>query len=167
MKLIYLGIFIFKIIEDALATLRLIVVSNGKKGFGAILQFICTVIWIILTGNVLINFMKDIYKIISFSLGSLVGSYLGNIIEEKIALGTNNLIIKIKDSLISSLIFKLKYQNINFIKIENILIITTSRKKTPHIIKIIKSIDNNAIIISEKVKVFSGLQNHISSLHHL
>ena len=49
--MVYLSIFIFKIIEDALATLRLIVVSNGKKVFGAILQFIVTLIWIILTGN--------------------------------------------------------------------------------------------------------------------
>ena len=31
--LTYLGIFVFKIIEDALTTLRLIVVSNGKKVF--------------------------------------------------------------------------------------------------------------------------------------
>ena len=37
--LVYAGIFIFKIIEDALGTLRIIVVSNGKKKLGAVLHF--------------------------------------------------------------------------------------------------------------------------------
>jgi len=90
----YIYIFIFKIIEDSLATLRLILVSNGKKFLGAILQFIVTVIWIWLTGYVLIDFMKDMFKVCAFALGSLFGSYFGSLIEEKIALGTNCFIIK-------------------------------------------------------------------------
>ena len=92
--MIYFLIFIFKIIEDALATLRLIVVSNGRKLLGSILQFICTIIWIILTGSVLIDFMDDFGKVITFSIGSFFGSYIGCIIEEKIALGTNSFIVK-------------------------------------------------------------------------
>ena len=36
--LTYLAIFIAKIIENTLSTLRLIVVAKGKKLFGAILQ---------------------------------------------------------------------------------------------------------------------------------
>ena len=92
--LTYLGIFVFKIIEDALTTLRLIVVSNGKKVFGCILQFIATIIWIVLTATVLIDFKNDFWKIVAFSLGALTGSYCGSVIEEKIALGTNSYIIK-------------------------------------------------------------------------
>ena len=59
--LVYLAIFGFKIIEDALATLRLIVVSNGKKKLGAILQFVVTLIWIILTGTPIFDSCKKIY----------------------------------------------------------------------------------------------------------
>ena len=96
--LIYFAIFIFKIIEDALATLRLIVVSNGKKKLGAILQFLVTLIWIILTSSVLIGLKDDIFKAIAFAFGSLFGSYLGSVLEEKIALGTNIFMVEIENS---------------------------------------------------------------------
>ena len=152
--LMYFGIFVFKIIEDAIATLRLIVVSNGKKYLGAILQLVTTIIWIVLTGFVLIDFMNDFWKIVAFSFGALFGSYVGSILEEKIALGTNNLIIKIKDEL--SLIKYLKEYNYSFFKINNnVFMVFSSRKRIKNIIKIVKSIDNNATILCEKIKYYS------------
>ena len=93
--LIYIAIFLLKIIEDALATLRLIVVSNDKKKLGAILQFVVTLIWIVLTGTVLMGLQKDIFKAIAFAFGALFGSYLGSVLEEKIALGTNVFMVEI------------------------------------------------------------------------
>ena len=158
--MVYFFVFIFKIIEDALATMRLIVVSNGRKLLGSILQFICTIIWVILTGSVLINFMEDFWKVVSFSLGALIGSYIGSFLEEKIALGTNGFIVKIKEDN-SSFINRLKLNNYNVLKIrndvENIIMITAPRKKTKEVVKIIKNVDKDATIISEKVKIFSHL----------
>ena len=151
--LIYFGIFLLKIIEDSLATLRLIVVSNGKKLLGAILQFITTIIWVILTGSVLIDFLKDFWKIVAFSFGAFFGSYIGCILEERLALGTNNIIIKIKD--VSSLISSLKRRNYEYYQINNnMIMITIARKKTKEVIKLIKNVDNRANIICEKVKYF-------------
>lgn len=159
MNFIYLGIFLFKIIEDALATLRLIVVSNGKKLFGAILQFITTIIWVLLAGTVLINFMQDFWKVVAFSFGALVGSYVGSLIEEKIALGTNLFMIKIKEEKISSLVRKLKANNIDVDKVRsdngNIVIVSGARKKTKQVINLVNSIDKNNIILSEEIKILS------------
>lgn len=153
---LYFGIFLFKIIEDALSTLRLIVVSNGKKVFGAILQFIVTIIWVILTGSVLINFMEDVYKIIAFSLGSLVGSYLGSFLEEKIALGTNGFIIKLKKSKTNYLKEILRSKNISYMDLnDEVSLITSPRKMNKNIVKCVKKIDSNAIIVCGKVKSFS------------
>lgn len=87
----YIFIFVSKIIENAIGTLRLIVVSNGKKILGAILQLIIALVWVLSTGLVVVNVNKDPLKIVFFCLGSLVGSYLGSIIEEKLALGSNML----------------------------------------------------------------------------
>ena len=78
--LIYILIFIFKIIENTLSTLRIIVVANGKKLLGAILQGIVSIVWVISTSLVVINIQKDPLKIISFTLGALIGSYIGSII---------------------------------------------------------------------------------------
>ena len=95
--LIYILIFISKIIENALSTLRLIVVANGKKKIGAILQGIIALVWIFVTGIVIIEVNKDPIKIIVFCIGSTVGSYLGSLLEEKIGIGTNMLICVVKE----------------------------------------------------------------------
>lgn len=157
--LVYLAIFGFKIIEDALATLRLIVVSNGKKKLGAILQFIVTLIWIILTGTVLMGLQKDIFKAIAFALGALFGSYLGSVLEEKIALGTNIFMVEINSDKATELINNLKKENFQISKIKSgndgniILMITGARKKTSKVVSIIRNTDKKAVILSEKVKI--------------
>ena len=122
----------------------MIIVSNGKKIEGAILNFILSFIWIISTSLVVLN--NNIYKILIFAVGSLIGSYIGSILEEKIALGNNMLFVISK-----------KYKKIN--KLENtylinkdILMIMVKRKKRKEIIDKILTIDNKAIIISESAK---------------
>lgn len=156
--LIYGAIFIFKIIEDALATLRIIVISNGKKKLGSILQFIVTLIWIILTGTVLMGLQKDILKAIAFAFGSLFGSYLGSVLEEKIALGTNAFLVEVNLDSSLNLIQNLKNNGfqVSRLKSDNdgkvMLMITGARKKTRLIVKIIRDIDKEAFILSGKVK---------------
>ena len=76
----YSAIFIAKVIENALSTLRLIVVAKGKKVLGAILQFIIAFVWVITTGIVVTNVKDDPLKIVFFALGSLIGSYIGSVI---------------------------------------------------------------------------------------
>ena len=89
--MLYIIIFILKILENALGTLRLIIVSNGKKVEGAVLNFLLSVVWVISTSMVVID--NNIYKILVFAFGSLIGSYVGSVLEEKIALGNNMLFI--------------------------------------------------------------------------
>lgn len=157
--MVYLAIFTFKIIEDALATLRLIVVSNGKKKLGAILQFVVTLIWIVLTSSVLIGMKDDIFKAVALAFGALFGSYLGSVLEEKIALGTNSFIVEVSLDNSSELIKMLEDKDFLVSRIKSyndgmvILIVTGARKKSSLVVKIIKSFDKNAFILSEKVKV--------------
>lgn len=161
--LIYIAIFVFKIIEDALATLRLIVVSNGKKKLGAILQFVVTLIWIILTGTVLTGLQKDVFKAIAFAFGALFGSYLGSVLEEKMALGTNVFMVEVNNDKANNLIKVLKNENFRISKIKSgndgkiILMITGARKQTNKVVSIIQKVDDKAIILSEKVKIVQAL----------
>ena len=157
--LIYIGIFLFKVIEEALRTLRIIVVSNGKKILGAILQFFIALIWIIVTGIVIIDIKKHPLEIIVYCFGSLIGSYIGSLIEEKLAMGTNMVIVEVGNDVADNLIniLKIKKYKINILKSykesHKLLMITSARKKTSEVIKIIKSYDKRANIISEKVKI--------------
>lgn len=148
--MMYIGIFISKILENTLSTLRIIVVSNGKKKLGAILQGMVALIWIFVTGVVIIDINKDIFKIIFFIIGSIVGSYLGSLLEEKIALGTNLIIIK--SNKIDNLKYILKNYNLN-IK-DNYILFLSKRKKTKEIVEKVLNADSNSKIILEKVKIF-------------
>ena len=147
--MIYIGIFISKILENTLSTLRIIVVSNGKKKLGAILQGMVALIWIFVTGVVIIDINKDIFKILFFIIGSIAGSYLGSCLEEKIALGTNLVIIK------SKRIDELKYvfRDYNIVIKDNYLLFISRRKNTKNIVDKTSSIDNTSKIILEKIKI--------------
>ena len=159
--IIYLAIFVFKIIEEALRTLRIIVISNGRKIIGAILQFFIALFWIIVTGTVIIDIKEDPFRIFIYCLGSFLGSYIGSYIEEKIAMGTNILMVEVNSKIIHNLINKLKFKKykINILdsykKDYELIMITSPRRKTNEVINIIKEFDKSANIISEKVKIVS------------
>ena len=159
--LIYTAIFFSKIIENAISTLRLIVVSNGKKKLGAFLQGIVALVWIFGTGIVIVDINKDVFKIVIFIIGSIVGSYLGSIIEEKLALGSNMLICVVKEK--NEKVIKDKLSNYQITTIcekdneYSILLILLKRKEINNISNIIKKIDKDSIIISEKAKSISNI----------
>ena len=159
--LLYMAIFFSKIIENALSTLRLIVVANGKKKLGALLNGVIALIWIFVTGIVIIDVNKDLFKIVFFVIGSIVGSYLGSIIEEKIALGMNMLICITKEINENKIKNKLNdYQITTICEKDNnysVLLIVLKRKEITKISKILKRIDKDIIIISEKAKTINNI----------
>ena len=146
--MIYIAIFISKIVENTLATLRIIVVSNGKKTLGAILQGMVALVWILVTGVVIIDVNKDILKIIAFCLGSITGSYLGSLLEEKIALGMVKLTIKTNK-------YKEIIKSVKEVELVNKnLVLITKRKKVIQLVNNSKFIDKDAKIISERIKIY-------------
>lgn len=148
--MIYFFIFSAKLLENAISTLRLIVISSGKKIFGAILNLIVSIIWIFSTSLAIIN-IKDILNIIAFALGSFIGSYIGSIIEEKIAIGSNMLfIVTKKEIIIKEKLDELKYTS--FIINDDIILIMVDRKKRKNLLNIIRKIDPDSTIISDKAK---------------
>ena len=158
---IYFFIFISKIIENALATLRLIIVASGKKKLGAILNGLIALIWVFVTSIVIVDINKDPIKIIVFCIGSIVGSYLGSYFEEKIGMGTNMLICVVKEMYEDTVKEKLNNYQITTLcekdKNYSILFIVMKRKETKKISTIIKNIDKDAILISEKIKTISNI----------
>jgi len=155
--LTYLLIFFSKLIENALATLRLILVSSGKKLLGSILQFICSLIWVISTMVVIQDLNSDILKIFIFALGCLAGSYVGSFLEEKIALGNNMIIcitsLDIMDQIRSNGFALTSTKGTGINETKNILFITISRRKKKMLIDLLKKLDSNCFIIIENATI--------------
>lgn len=161
---IYFTIFISKVIENSLATLRLIVVANGKKVLGAFLQFAIALVWIVVTGMVVVNLTKDPLKIVFFALGSFVGSYCGSLIEEKLAMGDSMLIgITKKDNedILTSAIRDEGYavtvlEGNGLEQTSSVLMIVVPRKKRNTVVRMIKNIDHKSMIVTEKIGIVHG-----------
>ena len=151
-----------------LATLRIIVVANGKKLLGAILQGLVALVWVCITGVVVTNILENPFKIIAFALGSMVGSYLGGVLEEKIAIGKKLLLIIINNNNEEKIVKKIRENNFAVTSTigkgtdnnKAILFSMIPRKQIKSIIKIIKSIDTDALIISQNAfNIYGGYIN--------
>ncbi len=165
--LLYMAIFISKILENALATVRLIVVANGKKWLGAILNFIISIIWVYTAGLVIINIKRDLLKVVFFCLGSGIGSYVGSYIESKMALG-NNLLTCIINKQDLPMIDQLRKEGLGVTTIPGygkdnekyVLLIFAPRKQRNKIVNEIKKRNHNCMIISESaVPIYGGYTN--------
>lgn len=164
---LYIIIFVSKVIENALGTLRLIVVANGKKLLGSVLQFIIALVWVIVTGAVVTNITADPLKVVFFALGSFVGSYAGSFIEEKMAIGSNMLMAIVDKNLGLFIINQLREKGFALTvlngegkdKERNVLMIMVSRKKRHDVVNIIKGIDKDCMIVAESAQTISGGYN--------
>ena len=151
--MIYFVIFISKLLENALATLRIILIANNKKMIGALLTFLISIIWILSVSFIVVDF-NDYLKIFCFAFGSAIGSYFGNLIEEKMALGY--VIIDFAVSKNDYFYFKnvLNDYNIEIFKSEKYIFkIMVKRKFQNKIIKIIKKRNKNIKI--SIIKIFN------------
>ena len=61
--MIYFFIFLAKILENTLSTLRIVVLGIGKKITGAVLLFLVCIVWILSNGLTIANI--NIYSIIA------------------------------------------------------------------------------------------------------
>ncbi len=85
-------VFLARIIDVSIGTLRIIFVSRSLKGWAALLGFFESLIWVVAITQVMQN-LTNIYTYFAFALGFSVGNYFGVFIEERIALGS--LIVRI------------------------------------------------------------------------
>lgn len=79
-------IFISRIIDVSMGTLRIILVAKGQKMIAPILGFFEILIWLVAMGQVFQN-LDNLACFIAYAGGFASGNYVGMIIEEKLALG--------------------------------------------------------------------------------
>ena len=85
-------IFLARILDVSIGTLRIIFVARGLKYFAAILGFFESLIWLLAVTQVMQN-LTSWQTYIAFALGFAAGNYVGVVLEERIAIG--NLLIRV------------------------------------------------------------------------
>jgi uncharacterized protein YebE (UPF0316 family) len=79
-------IFLARICDVSIGTLRIIFVSKGKKNIAPILGFFEVLIWIIAISKIMQN-LDNYINYIAYAAGFATGNFVGMIIEEKLAMG--------------------------------------------------------------------------------
>ena len=81
-------IFIARICDVTLGTLRIIFVSKGYKAIAPLLGFFEVLIWVIVISQLLSSFSSWVCYI-AYAAGFASGNFVGMMIEERIAIGTS------------------------------------------------------------------------------
>ncbi|TYQ16854.1 UNVERIFIED_CONTAM: uncharacterized protein YebE (UPF0316 family) [Acetivibrio alkalicellulosi] len=79
-------IFISRILDVSIGTMRIIFLSRGKRKIAPVLGFFEVIIWIFVMGQVMQN-LNNILCYVAYAGGFATGTYVGMIIEEKLAIG--------------------------------------------------------------------------------
>jgi len=86
-------VFIARIVQNTIGTVRDILVVRGNRGKAALLSFTETIVWLIVFCVVLQGFFAQplgrgtVLNFLAFAGGYAVGSYTGIMVEERLALG--------------------------------------------------------------------------------
>jgi uncharacterized protein YebE (UPF0316 family) len=84
--LLPLLIFIARICDVTVGTMRIIMVSKGKKLLAPVLGFFEVLIWVMAIGKIMQNLSNPVCYI-AYAGGFAIGNYVGMKVEEKLAMG--------------------------------------------------------------------------------
>ena len=90
-------IFLARICDVTLGTLRIIFISKGKKSIAPFVAFFEVFIWIIVISE-LLSHANNIFSYVCYAGGYATGSYVGMYVEERLAIGIQLIQIYTKKS---------------------------------------------------------------------
>ena len=156
-------VFLARILDVSIATIRIISVMQGNKKLAPFLGFFESLIWLLAISQIIQN-VDNIFSYIAFSGGFATGTYVGILIEEKLALG--NVLVRVitkKDA--KELIVYLKQTKHQFTNVTaegqfgavNILFTVIKRQQLKPTLEAIKRFNPKAFYTVEQVKGVSDI----------
>jgi len=150
-------IFIARIADVTLGTIRVICISRGKKYLAPITGFFEVLIWIIVIGQVMKNLTNPMCYL-AYAGGYATGNYVGIMLIHKMSLGM--VIVRVitkKDA--SELVEYLKNEDYGVTSVEGhgtrdkvqVVFTIAKRKNVKHIISLIQQFNPNAFFSVEEV----------------
>lgn len=151
-------IFMSRILDQSIGTLRLIFVAKGYRKLAPALGFFEVIIWLLAVAQVM-KHLENPLSYIAYGGGFAMGNYIGILIEEKLSLG--NVILRVipkKDT--TALINHLREEGfgVTAVKAEgvkgevDIVFTIIKRKSVQSAIKIINQYNPNAFYTIEEIK---------------
>jgi len=164
---ILLPILIFgaRILDVSIGTIRVVFIMQGNKRLAPLIGFLESFIWLVAVSQIIKN-VDNLVSYVAFAAGFATGTYVGLIIEEKLAIG-KVLIRIITKKEAHELVDFLKEKDFNFTIVPaegkfgkvNVLFSVIKRERLQIILEGIKLHNPNAFYTIESVK--SAVDNQI------
>ena len=151
-------IFLLRVCDMTLDTLRVLVVMRGRKGIAWVLGFFQATIFVLAISSVLNN-LDNPLNVIGYAAGFATGNVVGMLIEERLAIGHIHLNI-VSSRLGSAIAEHLREQGYAVTEIPargkdgmvSLLHVSVLRKNVDRVRKLVNEIDADAFITSEDVR---------------
>lgn len=155
-------IFLARVADVSLGTLRIVFISQGKRKLAPIVGFFEIFIWLLAVGQIFSNLTNILYYF-AYAGGFATGNYIGLIVENKLSLGLLSLHLIVRDDpdkLIK--ILKEKGYGLTTLTAEGIkgsvklVVMIIKRKNHLAVLEIIKNISPNTFLSIENVQSVKG-----------
>ncbi|MHC2990059.1 hypothetical protein OB13_00005 [Pontibacter sp. HJ8] len=157
-------IFLARIVDVTLGTLRIVFISKGDKLIAPLLGFVEVLIWLVAITQVMQN-LSNFVSYFAWAAGFATGNFLGLRIEQKLALGQMVVRVITVESA-EDLIERLAGRGYRLTSVDakgtrgkvNLLFMIVKRKKLKEVIGIIRDYNPNAFYSIEDVRSVSGVE---------
>ncbi|MBK5253319.1 MAG: DUF2179 domain-containing protein [Peptostreptococcaceae bacterium] len=162
---IYVFIFFGKIFEVSVSTIRLVLINRGERLKGSIIAVFEMLLWLFITGTVLVGCQDDILRLFVFAIAFAVGNYVGSWMEDKLAFGLCSLQLIVPESEDSQeLMVKLRANNFAVTSVKgkgkdgdrDVMYLHIKRKRISKALEIIKANMENAVVVINDSKIVNG-----------
>ncbi|MDD2469544.1 MAG: DUF5698 domain-containing protein [Bacilli bacterium] len=157
-------IFVVRIIDVSMGTLRTVLVVRGKRMVGAFIGFIEVGIWFLVVRQALTGEDTSLWVAIAYAGGFSTGTFVGSWLEEKLAIGSSSVTV-VTRGLRHDVVKTLRDKGFGVSSVisqgideENLmLIIEVDRKRINEVCSIIKEIAPDSFIaISDTKRIING-----------
>jgi len=155
-------IFMARICDVTIGTIRIIFVSRGNKTAASFLGFFEVLIWLIAIGQIMKN-LNNVFCYFAYAGGFAMGNFIGITLEEKLAMGV--LVVRIitrKDA--TQLFEELKEEGFGITMLDargatgpvHIIYTVIKRSALPRVVEMIKTFNPKAFYSIEDVKTVNS-----------
>ncbi len=151
-------IFLARVTDVSLSTIRVMFIMSGTKKWAPVLGFFESLIWLLAIGQIMQN-ISNVYSYLAYAVGYATGTFVGMCIEEKIAMG--KVVVRvITRAPVSDLIIWLNDNHYRYSNVQaeenqgdaNVLFTVVKRSKLEDLLKAVRYFHPEAFYTVEGVK---------------
>lgn len=154
-------IFLARIVDVSLGTLRTILIVRGRKNSASVIAFFEVLIWFLIAKEALVNVSENFMVAIFYSLGFAVGTYIGirltnrfidSFVSAQVTVkrGSNDLIKILREEGFGVSVVSLK--NFHDDVKKDMLFIAINKKSIHELKNLVRKYDKNAFLIFNEIK---------------